>query len=158
MQNPIFPHFDRYVCEGDTVTLEIDGFILSATIHRDDDTGSPDTAQDGFWPSLDPNDPGYIGPKSKSTLARHTARAAEVLQAWRNDEWFWCGVAVTVSRNGIQLTGDFDHALWGIDCNYPERNKRHRPNEYLSQVASDYIGQALNDAKAKIAQLAESVR
>lgn len=149
-----FPLFDSYVCEGDTVKIEIDGFTLVATVYRDDDSGAPDTEQDGFWPSLDPNDPGYIGRKSKSTLARHMARAKEVLQAWKDDEWFWCGVAVTVSKDGIQLTNDYAHALWGIECNYPIFRKRDHPNSYLSQVADEYIEEALQDARETLARLA----
>lgn len=97
----------------------------------DDDYGAPDERQDGFWPSLDPDDAGYIGNKPKSTLVRHMAHAEQVMQAWKDDEWFYCGVAVTVEREGVQLTGQYDHALWGIACNYPERNKRRRPNDYL---------------------------
>ncbi len=151
MTKASFPHFDSYVCEGDTVSLEIDGFTLTATIYRDDDCNAPDERQDGFWPSLDPNNDGYIGPKSKSTLARHMARAKEVLRSWRNDEWFYCGVAVTVEKDGVQLTGDYDHALWGIECNYPfGRN----PNNYLSAAADEYISEALEAARAKIAKLA----
>ena len=148
----VFPDFDHYVRDGDTVTLDIDGFTLTATIYRDD-YSAPDERDDGFWPSLDPDDAGYIGNKSKSTLARRMAHAKQVMQAWKDDEWFYCGVAVTVEREGVQLTGRYDHALWGIECNYPERNKRHRPNDYLAQVASEYIGEALNAARAKIAAL-----
>lgn len=151
MTKTTFPHFDSFVCDGDTVTLEIEGFTLTATIYRDDDCSAPDERQDGFWPSLDPNNDGYIGPKSKSTLARHMARAREVLRSWQADEWFYVGVAVTVEKDGVQLTGDYDHALWGIECNYPfGRN----PNHYLSTVADNYIGEALDDAKTKIAKLA----
>lgn len=69
-----FPDFDRYVCEGDTVTVEIDGFTLTATIYRDDDGSAPDERQDGFWPSLDENDAGYIGPSPKARW--HATRRA----------------------------------------------------------------------------------
>ena len=149
----VFPDFDRYVCEGDTVTLDIDGFTLTATIYRDGDHGAPDEDDEGFWPSLDPDDAGYIGSKSKSTLARHMAFADHVMQAWRDGEWFYGGVAVTVEREGVQLTGRYDHAVWGLECNYPERNKRHRPNDYLAEVASEFIEEALDAARAKIAAL-----
>lgn len=29
----VFPQFNRYICEGDTVTLDIYGFTLTATIN-----------------------------------------------------------------------------------------------------------------------------
>ena len=100
-----------------------------------------------------PDGEGYIGNKSKSTLARRMAHAEQVMQAWKDDEWFYCGVAVTVEREGVRLTGQYDHAVWGIECNYPERNKRHRPNAYLAEVASELIGEAMDAARAKIAAL-----
>lgn len=148
---PSFPHFDNFACDGDKVSFEHDGFTFTATLYRDDDCERPDKRQDGFWPSLDPNDCGYIGPKSKSTLARHMAKAREVLRSWKADEWWYVGVAVTVSKGGVQLTGDYDHALWGIECNYPfGRN----PNHYLSTAADDYSREALEAARAIITKLA----
>ena len=153
----VFPDFDQYVCEGDTVTLDIDGFTLTATIYRDDNRDAPDERDDGFWPSLDPDSAGYIGSKSKSTLARHMAFAEHVMQAWRDGEWFYGGVAVTVEREGVQLTDWYDHAVWGLECNYPERNKRHRPNVYLAEAASELIEEALDAARDKIEELREGV-
>ena len=43
--------FDRYVCEGDSIAVEIDGFRVTARIVRDDCPDSPDERQGGFWPS-----------------------------------------------------------------------------------------------------------
>lgn len=146
-----FPKFDKYAIEGETVSLSIDGFDLVATIYRDDDATSPDKRDDGFWPSLDPNSCGYIGDKSKSTLSRHMRKAKDVLQAWKDDEWFYCGVAVVVSKCGIELTGEFDHALWGIECNYPFSKNG---NAYISECADSYIGEAMEAAKAKLLELA----
>lgn len=143
-----FPKFDKFALEGESVTVDCEGFTLRATIHRDDSSDSPDERCEGFWPSLDPKDPGYIGPKSRRTLARHRARADEVMRAWRADEWFYCGIAVTVWRAGVQLTGDYQAALWGIECNYPESD-----NAYLSEVASELAQEALELAQAKLAEL-----
>lgn len=145
---PSFPKFDRYVCEGDSVSLEIDGFTVTARIYRDDCSDRPDERQDGFWPSLDPNDAGYIGPKSKSTLARHMAKAKAIVKAWENDEWFYCGVCLTVEKEGVQLTGRYDHALWGVECNYPGSD-----NSYLTDVAHDLLDEALEAAREKLEAL-----
>lgn len=145
--------FDRYVCADDTIECEVDGFTLIARIYFDDDSSAPDERQDGFWPSLDPNDAGYIGAKSKSTLARHMARANAVMEAWRNDEWFYCGVAVTAWKDDVQLTGEYDHALWGVECNYPSTRKGN-PNVYLREVANEYVTEVLEAAKATVAKLA----
>ncbi len=145
--------FDRYVCEGDTITCEVDGFTVTARIERDNDMGAPDKEHDGFWSSLDPNDPGYIGKKSQRTLQRRLAFEREVMRAWEDDEWFWCGVCLTVEKAGIQLTGDYAASLWGIDCNYPTRGKR-RPNTYLREVANELLSDALAEARAALVKLA----
>jgi len=147
--------FDRYVCEGDTITCHVDGFDLTARIYRDDCSDRPDERQDGFWPSLDPQSAGYIGPKSQRTLDRHMARAKAVMNAWLNDEWFYCGVAVTAEKNGITVTDEFSNALWGIECNYPTTRKGN-PNTYLREVANEYVSEVLAEAHANIASLVDA--
>lgn len=141
--------FNRFVCEGDSITCEVDGFECVATLYCDDDTSPPDERQDGFWPSLDPNDPGYIGPKSRRTLQRHQAKAQAVMDAFKRDEWCYFGVAVTVRRKGVPLTGRYDNALWGIEGNYPGSD-----NDYFRQVANELLDEALDAAKAKLAEIA----
>ena len=131
------------------MSLEIDGFVATASIYRDDAADRPDERDEGFWPSLDPKSAGYIGPKSPRTLRRHYAKAQAVMRAWENDEWFYCGVAVRVSRHGVQLLGEFEYALWGVECNYPGSD-----NAYLSEVADDLLQEALVGAREKLALLA----
>lgn len=132
--------FDSYVCEGDTITAQHDGFTFTATVYNDSDTGAPWLEHDCHGPVSDwtrrdkaagelvLNDDrgskryydfaeacrlalrdqwGVKGGKLEGETPRqYAARAArhdfEVLQAWCNDEWSWCGVSVTVSRNGVQ--------------------------------------------------------
>lgn len=147
-----WPVFQDYVGEGDSITCERDGFTLTATVYWDDCVDAPDQRQDGYWPSLDPESAGYIGPKSKRTLERHMAKAKAIMDAWKRDEWWYVGVAVTVSKAGVQLTEQYHHALWGVECNYPGGRKGKR-NAYLSQVAEELTGEALAEAKAKLAAL-----
>ena len=143
-------NFDKYACDGDTITCTVDGFNCVATIHHDDDADSPDQRQDGFWPSLDPKDAGYIGDgKTKAQLTAAKRRATIIMNAWKNDEWWYVGVCVTVSKNGIQLTGNFDYALWGVECNYPKTGA----NKYLRTVANEELSQALDAARATLAKL-----
>ena len=141
----------RYVYEGDTITCTINGFDVTARIVRDEHSDKPDEMQDGFWPSLDPNDAGYIGPKSESTLRRHMARARQVMQAWEQDEWFYCGVVLTVSRRGVKLS---NASLWGIECNFPTGRKR--ANAYLRDVANELLDEAIEDAETILDGLLES--
>ncbi len=153
MTNNLFTNgFNSYACEGDSISCEVDGFTLTATIYRDDTNGdSPDERDDGFWPSIDPKSAGYIGSKSAATLRRHMAKANAVLEAWKRDDWFYVGIVVTVSRNGIELTHKYGNALWGIECNYPGSD-----NSYLMVVANELAPEALSDAKAKLAELCKA--
>lgn len=145
-----FPKFSRFACAGDSVRFDVDGFTVTARLHYDDDPFRPDERDCGFWPSLDPKSAGYIGPKSPRTLARHLAKAKAVMKAWEAGEWFYCGVAVTVERDGVPLTGPYDNALWSIECNYPGSD-----NSYLSEVAGELLEEALDAARAKLAKLCE---
>jgi len=145
--------FAGYVSQGDSIRCEVDGFVCVATLHYDDDTTPPDKRQDGFWPSLDPNDAGYIGPKSKRTLAREHAHMAHVMDSWLRDEWHYYGVDVQVYREGVRLTDKWAFALWGIEGNWPPRRKGKNPNAYFRDVANDLLPDALASAKAKIAKL-----
>ena len=56
--------FDTFVCEGDCIACEQDGLRIVARIVRDDCPDAPDQRQDGFWPSLYKDAPGFIGPGS----------------------------------------------------------------------------------------------
>lgn len=148
--------FKPFVCEGDRITCTVDGLDCTATLYVDDDDRMhrPDQRQDGFWPSLNPGDAGYIGPKSRSTLARHMAHAKDVMRQWEQGEWQYFGVAVTVEKNGVQLTHQYGNALWGIEGNYPSKRKAN-PNKYFRTVANELLPDALSEAKAKLESLCD---
>ncbi|MBN9347491.1 MAG: hypothetical protein J0I48_15060 [Devosia sp.] len=140
--------FGRYVVEGDAIACEVDGFTVTATLYRDDCGDRPDERQDGFWPSLDPQSAGYIGPKSKRTLARHWAKAKRVMDAWLADEWHYYGVSLTVEREDVKLVHRYEVALWGIEGNYPDDD-----NAYLGEVANELLDEALGMARERISRL-----
>ena len=146
-------NFSPYVTDGDCISCVVEGFTIVATLHRDDDSGPPDKHCDGFWPSLDPDSAGYIGDKSKRTLARHHAHARHVMDSWLRDEWHYYGIVLNVFKNGVQLTDDYAHATWGIEGNYPSWPKGKSSNHYFRDVANDYLSQALKAAKEKLATL-----
>ena len=118
----IVPSFSPYVCVGDTVHWSLDGFDFVARIESDCDT-RPDQSE------------------------CYTPRQ---VQAWNNNEWFYCGVVLSVYFNGVELS---DHAasLWGIDCNFPSRRKN--PNAYLSEVCEDLQGEALDVARSEVTRI-----
>ena len=70
--------------------------------------------------------------------------------AWCRDEWNYWGVSVTVFKHGVQLTGEFSHALWGIGVEETD-------DDYLREVANERIPEALADARAVLAKLCEGL-
>lgn len=88
------------------------------------------------------------GRRDGETARQYAARAAmedfKRLKAWCDDEWHYVGVAVTVSRNDIQLTHDYSHALWGIESD---------SGDYLTEVANDLAPEALSEAQAALETL-----
>ncbi len=144
--------FDRHVCDGDAIACEIDGFRVTARIVRDDCPDRPDQRQDGFWPSLYINDPGFIGPGNnfRERLAKAQAEAKAVMDAWRKDEWYYCGIVLAIECEGIELD---DHAasLWGVEANYPGSD-----NAYLTEVACELLPEALDAGRAALTCLIAS--
>lgn len=144
--------FQDFVCAGDSITCKVGKFTAVARVYRDDCSDKPDQRDDGFWPSLDPKSAGFIGEgKGKRHLAAAMGRATRIMNAWLADEWFYCGVAVTVECEDVTLTAEFDAAVWGIDCNYPGSK-----NEYLLEVANELLPDALATARAKLELLCKA--
>ncbi len=137
--------FLPYVCLGDSICLDVGEYIITARIAHDDSPDKPDERQDGFWPSLAPNAAGFIGAGNgwRKRFDRDQAKAESIMAAWKNDEWFYCGIILSVTIDETELT---DHAasLWGIEANYPDSD-----NVYLSQVANELLSEALDAAKAE---------
>lgn len=155
--------FEKSVCEGDTIDCTVKGFDINARIVRDDCNDAPEFGglenasvkrfpegrQYGFWPSLDPQAAGYIGdgPRPKKRFEVEHAHAAEIMQAWLDDQWFYCGIILSVSRAGVLLE---EHAasLWGIEANYPESD-----NAYLNTVANELVSEAIITGHTALARL-----
>lgn len=141
--------FDSFVCEGDSIRCDADGFEIVARIVHDDCPDAPDERQDGFWPSLDIGAPGFIGPgrNFRARFAEAQQRAERVLEAWRTGDWFYCGIVLSVSREDVTLA---EHAasLWGVEANYPGSD-----NSYLTEVASELLPEALAEGRAALSRL-----
>ena len=137
--------FDGFVCLGDSITCEVGVYTVTARIAHDDTPDRPDQRQDGFWPSLYKDDAGFIGAGNgfRDRFDKAQAKAQAIMDAWKNDEWFYCGIILSVKIEDVELT---DHAasLWGIEANYPDSQ-----NEYLSEVANELLGQAMLAARSE---------
>ncbi len=121
--------FDNYVCPGDTIATATDHFTITARIVRDDDYRIDED---------DCHNPDQL------VTGCDDAQQEKLLQtrkAWFDDEWFYCGVILSVSRNGVTLD---DHAasLWGIEANYPDSD-----NSYLTEIANELLPEAIETAK-----------
>jgi len=141
--------FQSFVCEGDSIACEAGEFRIVARIVRDPCPDAPDERQDGFWPSLYKDAPGFIGPgpKHRQRFAEAQSKAEAVMEAWRKDEWFYCGVVLSVFADEIELA---PHAasLWGVEANYPGSD-----NAYLIEIANELLPEALDAAHAAAARL-----
>ncbi len=142
-------HFSSFVCPGDVISCETEGFTVSARIVPDDCPDPPDQRQDGFWPSLYRDAPGFIGPgpDHRQRFAEAQAQAAALMEGWRRGEWFYCGIVLSVSLDGVELA---PHAasLWGLEANYPETD-----NSNLTAVALSLLPEALAAAREVLARL-----
>lgn len=93
------------------------------------------------------------GEAARQKAARAARHDYEVLRAWCNDEWTYCGIAVQAfDANGEELTGEYDFALWDIEMNYPKSE-----NAYLSEVAEDLAQEILRSVIVPLEQAQATV-
>jgi hypothetical protein len=142
--------FQPFVCAGDGITCQSGPFTVLAQIVPDDCPDSPDQRQDGFWPSLYKDAPGFIGPgpNHRQRFAEAQAKAEAVMDSWRKGDWFYCGIVLSVSVEDVDLTRTAA-ALLGIEANYPDTD-----NSHLSDVANDLVPEAIAAARETLARLA----
>lgn len=108
---------------------------------RDDDSGPPDKHADGFWPSLDKDNPGYIGDNPTESFASQKTRAEKIMYDWQQGYWHYIGIkAVAV----IVIPGDGasvchyelrSAGLWGIESD--------RDASYLAEVYEEQKAELL---------------
>lgn len=122
-QKTNFPQFPAYACQGDRIEWTAEDFDIVARLEYDTDSNPEDVE----------------------------CYSPEDVQRWKNDDWFYVGVVLSVSRNGVELS---DHAasLWGIDCNF-----NNTSNTYLSEVAQELEAEALETARAELARIREAL-
>jgi hypothetical protein len=141
--------FRPFVCPGDVITCEAGPFTVLAQVVVDDCPDAPDQRQDGFWPSLYIGAPGFIGPgpNHRQRLTDAQANAEAVMEGWRKGDWFYCGIVLSVSLEGVDLARTAA-ALFGIEANYPGTE-----NSYLTDVANELLPEAVAAARETLARL-----
>ena len=128
-------NFNHFVCPGDSITTEHQGFTLTATIIHDQDSGINDD---------DCHNPDQSVTGCNDEQFKHLLAARE---SYFRDEWWYCGIVISVSKNGVDIS---DHAgsLWGIEANYPNSD-----NSYLTDTANDMLDEAVEAAKTELARI-----
>lgn len=119
MSKSKFPQFKSYALVGDSITWQKDGFDITATLHADQD----------------------------SHVNNYDCYSPIKIKQWMNDEWFFVGVVLSVSKGGI-LIDKHAASLWGIECNYNKKG-----NKYLAQIAQELESEALEAARERIEQM-----
>jgi hypothetical protein len=138
---PTFPTgFDAYACEGDTLTVEINGIEYTATIVRDDHS------------HIDDDDCHNPDQEVTGCNKKQHKKLMEARQSWRNDEWFYGGIVISARKNSHEIS---DHlaSLWAVEINYPDTD-----NAYLLDVANELLGQAVPQAEEDLESLIESLK
>lgn len=120
--------FDYYVCVGDAISVDIDGFVVTATLHSDHTHIDDDDSH-----NLDQSVTGCDDVQQAKLLAAR--------KAWLAGEWFYCAVILSVSKRGVVLS-DYAASLWSIEANYPGSD-----NSYLTEVANELLPKAITEAK-----------
>ena len=112
-----------------TDTNKPDGFYIqwARVLEPDDTAGAPDSNDDGFWPSHDPDAAGYVAPEN---YAAEMGKANARMAAWQAGEWWYVGVIAEarcmVVRNGAGFLFNLRSAgLWGVESD---------AGEYLAEV------------------------
>ncbi|WP_309383168.1 hypothetical protein [Cerasicoccus frondis] len=134
---PKFPEsFHSFVTCCSSISLETDdGFTVTARIDFDDQSHIDDD-------DCHNTDRSVTGCNFGQHMQLLKAR-----KAWFDNEWFYCGVVLSVSKAGVVLD---DHAasLWGIEANYPKSD-----NNRLTEVANELAAEALEVGREVLAKL-----
>lgn len=99
-----------------------------------------------------------LGPEDRQKLAEKLGREPtkgeiraaavekdfEFLRGWCNDEWYYVGVGVTVSYGNVELVGEYDHAVWGVES---------IAGDYLNEMARDIASEALETARERLEEI-----
>lgn len=121
--------FDSYVCQGDSITCEVDGFTITARVMHDNDY------------QLGDDDMHNIDQEVTGCNEEQQVKLLAAREAWFNDEWFYCGIVLKVEKNGITLE-DYAGSLWGMEANYPDSK-----NSHLLEAANEMLLEALEAGK-----------
>jgi len=130
-------HFDKYLCVGDTITTQLDGYEFTARVEYDDDYNidSDDKFNTKLWVTA------YNDIQKKQILDDE--------HAWFNNKWFYGFISIHASFNGVSLP--IFVSLGGLEINLRDSNK------YLLDVANELLPEAIEEAKKARLELIEKL-
>lgn len=103
-------------------TKKLDGFYVqfARKLEDDDCSDAPDERDEGFWPSLDKDSCGYVGPCSEEAFAAYQEKAQARMDAWKRGDWNYVGVRAearcVIVKNGTGIYVNLESpGVWGIE-------------------------------------------
>jgi len=124
----------------------------------------PEGRQDGFWPSLYADAPGFTGAADQELVRRTNsppngpnhwqrfagahAKAEAVIEGSRKGDWFYCGIVLSASLEGVARVS---HAasLGGIEARDPGSD-----NTYLAESENELLPEIIAVAREAFTLLA----
>ncbi len=104
--------FSSCVCPGDSVMFEHGKFTFNVRLEYDD----------------------------FSTPYELECYSDSDIRKWKDDEWFYGGLVVSVSYNGFHLSDNIA-SLWGLECNFGN------DNSFLMGYAEELVEEAREEAE-----------
>lgn len=134
-REPFKTDFGKFACEGDFIQCERDGWMVRARIVRDVDA------------RIDDDDSHNIDQEVTGCDDDQQNWLLKCRRAWFDDQWFYCGIVLSVYRNGIAVIEDNAASLWRIECNYPQKDSSKNGNAYLREVANELFSESIEAAE-----------
>ena len=132
-----FPNqFSGFVCAGDCLQVEINGITFMARIE-------PDPFAD-----IDDDDCHNLDQSITGCNEHQQRRLIEAREAYKRDEWFYCGITLHAQHIATGASWDGLESLWRIEANYPGSY-----NTYLTEVANELLASAVEQVQDKIREL-----
>jgi hypothetical protein len=128
--------FDSYVCHGDTISVNHEGFRFTARIEHDP------------FASIDDDDCHNPDQTVTGCNQEQQRRLLAAREGWKRDEWFYCGIVISAIHIDTGATWEGLESLWRIEANYPESS-----NTYLTEVANELLANAVDALKDKLVEL-----
>jgi len=110
----------------------------------DDDNPRPDEKDDGFWPSLNPKDAGYVGDNflccvSDSEFNQIELAAHYRMRAWERGDWYYVGVRAValcfIVRNGVGTYVNIESpGIWGVESDSDESYIEELYKEQIAEL------------------------